>query len=59
MCMNDEHMCERCGEEPASNLVEHTMYAEAVCGLCLKDEREHHEKENEKILYMEDYRAAM
>lgn len=35
--MNDT-ICERCGEGEATNIVEHVLYAEAVCGGCRKDE---------------------
>lgn len=37
--MNDtDTMCERCGEEPATVLVEHVLYGEAICHGCRVDE---------------------
>ncbi|MFZ9327911.1 MAG: hypothetical protein ACO24H_10780 [Polynucleobacter sp.] len=36
----NETNCERCGEVPADTLVEHTLWAEAVCFDCVHDEFE-------------------
>lgn len=35
--MNDT-ICERCGEDEAVAVIEHVLYAEAVCGPCREDE---------------------
>ena len=43
--MNDTD-CERCGEVPADTLVEHVLYAEAVCYPCQRDESERYEEQD-------------
>ena len=45
--MNDtEMMCERCTETPADTLIEHALYAEAVCNLCITSEVEWYSQED-------------
>lgn len=45
--MNEtETMCERCCEVPADTLVEHVMYAEAICYGCRKDEEDNGQDED-------------
>ena len=48
--MNDaETMCERCGEEPATVLVEHVNYGEAICRWCRGNEEQHHLETLERL----------
>lgn len=59
--MNDTNttMCERCGEDEATTLIEHVLYAEAVCGPCVRDEarqteRDAHRDDMQTMRLMDD-----
>lgn len=41
----NETLCERCGEDEAVALIEHVLYAEAVCAPCRKDEYDASERD--------------